>query len=510
MCKQIKISFLEDEKWWGGRSFDGHMMPFQTGYKADLRISSPNQAMPLLISNKGRYLWSEYPFRIQINEDNLQIDYRYGEIEMADGFCTMSAAYEEACKKHFPTDKKMPGLLNFTSPQYNTWIEMHYEPSQEKVLSYAREVLENGFKPGVLMIDDNWMKDYGNWEFNPAFFPNPKAMMEELHGMGFKVMLWVCPYVSADGYLYRTLNEKGYLLKDINKKAIVKEWWNGYSCILDMSNKAAIKWFEDKLKNLVRNYGVDGFKFDAGDPIMFDEEHLKDRYNWTEKIFPNEDCEVYAKIGLNFEYSELREAWKCAGKALLQRQQDKAHSWDGEGLKMIIPNGLAQGLMGYAYNCPDMVGGGMDSCFYDGEFKIDQELFVRYCQASVLFPIVQFSMAPWMALDKEHLEYCKEAVKIRERLTDYIVGLAKQAAQTGLPIMRSMEFVFPNQGYDGIVDQFMLGDKILVAPVLNKGQKTREVVLPEGIWQSDDGATYEGGRKVVIDSPISRIPWFKK
>ncbi|MCG8514154.1 MAG: hypothetical protein MI740_08435, partial [Halanaerobiales bacterium] len=100
---------------------------------------------------------------------------------------------------------------------YNTWIELMYDQNQEDILKYAHDIIDNGFPPGVLMIDDNWQEDYGKWDFYPSRFSNPKAMMDELHNLGFKVMMWVCPFVSPDCDVYRDLASKGAFLINADK-----------------------------------------------------------------------------------------------------------------------------------------------------------------------------------------------------------------------------------------------------------------------------------------------------
>lgn len=106
-------------------------------------------------------------------------------------------------KAHFPFDPTPPEALFYTRPQYNTWVELLYQQNQEGVLAYARSVLANGLAPGVLMIDDTWQEDYGLWRFHPGRFPNPKAMCRELHDLGFSVMVWLVPYLSADSPSFR-------------------------------------------------------------------------------------------------------------------------------------------------------------------------------------------------------------------------------------------------------------------------------------------------------------------
>lgn len=80
-------------------------------------------------------------------------------------------------------------------------------------MRYARKAVENGFPQGIFMIDDNWQNDYGNFDFKASRFPDPRGMIDSLHAMGFRVMLWISPYVSPDSPEFRELERKGYLLK---------------------------------------------------------------------------------------------------------------------------------------------------------------------------------------------------------------------------------------------------------------------------------------------------------
>ena len=93
----------------------------------------------------------------------------------------------------------------FTSPQLNTWIELTYHQNQKDILAYVKSMVAHGIEPGVLMIDDTWQTGYGDWRFDATRFPDPKAMICELHDMGFKVMLWMCPYVGMDTPAFRRI-----------------------------------------------------------------------------------------------------------------------------------------------------------------------------------------------------------------------------------------------------------------------------------------------------------------
>ena len=194
----------------------------------------------------------------------------------------------------------------------------------------------------------------------------------------------------------------------------------------------------------------------------------------------------------------------------MQRIRDRQHAWTGNGLDTLIPYVLSQGLLGYPYTCPDMIGGGEWSITLNPAFKCDEELFMRMAQCSALFPMMHFSWAPWRMLGEEAQKLCLEAAKLHLKFADIIVELVKQAPKTGEPIVRSMEYSYPHKGYEKIKDQFLLGENILVCPVIEKGAISRKVILPAGKWKYCDETIYGGDSEVIVDSPISVLPYFVK
>ncbi|THF80357.1 glycoside hydrolase family 31 protein [Cohnella fermenti] len=503
----IRVTLLEDEHWWGGAVADGTEMPFGArAFKRDLFGNlAYNQANSLLLSSKGRTVWSEQPFRYSFDGSELVVDGVKGTLRVEETGKYLRDAFMQASQAYFPPSGTLPDVRFFTVPQYNTWMEMSYHPTQEKVLAYADAILANGLPPGILMIDDNWHEDYGTLDFHPGRFPDPKAMIDRLHGLGFHVLLWVSPFISADGEVFRDLQGKGCLIRDSGGKPVIREWWNGYSAVLDGTNPEAARWFAEELDRLMERYGVDGFKLDAGDPQYYQAEDA----TWAPAT-PNDQCEAWARFGLRYAFNEYRACWKLAGQPLVQRLCDKDHSWGTDGLASLVPNGLAQGLAGYAFNCPDMVGGGQYGDLIKPDFQVDQELFVRYAQCSALFPMMQLSTAPWRVLDEQHLEWCVEAARLHGRMGACIEELARHAAKTGEPIMRHLAYEFPDGGYERVSDQFMLGSDVLVAPVLQRGATTRRIVFPPGAWLGDDGSEVSGPCELEVEAPLSRLPWYRK
>ena len=509
---KVELKLQKGEKVWAGVINDGHLMPFSKEYSMNFYgMNKNNQIQPLLVTSKGQYIWSEEPFKFDVLDGKVIVTDPYNKVEIGSHGTTLAESQRYVSTKYFKVSGLMPDSLLFSAPQYNTWIELNYNHNQADILKYAKAIIDNGMPPGVFMIDDTWQEDYGLWDFHPGRFPNPKEMINQLHKMGFKVMLWVCPFVSADQKLlyYALKDKKAFLMEKKNagdtwensNNPIMIPWWNGVSAELDFSNPEAVKWFNAQLDRLVNKYKVDGFKFDAADLQFYPENSLS-----KENESPNKQSENYTQFGLRFPFNEYRACWKMAGKPLVQRLLDKNHSWSD--LQLLIPQIIVQGLSGYTFCCPDMIGGGMLGSF-ENSTTINQDLIVRSAQCQALMPMMQFSVAPWRILDKTHLEAVKNAVKIRMKHTSLILKLANESGKTGEPIVKNMEFVFPNQGYASIIDQFMLGDKIMVAPML-ESKTTRNVILPKGKWLADDGKMYQGGKTYGIIVPLNRLPYFEK
>jgi len=513
---RLELKSPPGEYWWGGLSVDGNQMPYSgdTEFSRDLFANNAgNQAVPLLISSKGRYVWSEKPIAYTFKGGKLLVTSAHGKIDSGIAGKTLKETYLHVSKKYFQTDGKLPDPLLFTHPQYNTWIELMYDQNEKDILKYAQSIVDQGYPPGVLMIDDNWQENYGVWEFSARRFKDPKGMVRKLHKMGFKVMLWVCPFVTSDCATYRALAKQGLLLRDAgrrknpvwsntpNKPAIVR-WWNGASALLDLSNPNTRRWFNAQLDRLVNDYGVDGFKLDAGDAHFY-----KSGVVSKNVTLPNEHTMHFARIGLKYPLNEYRASWKMAGRPLAQRLRDKRHRW--EDVPLLIPGIISQGLMGYAFTCPDMIGGGEYGSFLQTA-TIDRELVVRSAQCSALMPMMQFSVAPWRILGKDEARICKDMAKLHLKMGKEILTLARESAKTGEPIVRSLEYEYPNSGYATIKDQFLLGDRIMVAPVLEKGARARKVVFPKGSWTGDDGSTVVGPKQIEIKAPLARLPWYRR
>ncbi|MHB1484114.1 MAG: glycoside hydrolase family 31 protein [Saccharofermentanales bacterium] len=509
MNYSMTIGFLENEHWWGGAIVDGLAMPFCAGshHKRELDHNNTyNQAAPFLLSDKGRFIWCEFAFEFIIDDNNIILTGSKGRPQIFEGYGDLRGAFLEAGRRFFPASEKAPPEEFFNGIQYNTWIELAYDQNQAGILDYARKIKETGMpSTGIIMIDCGWNEYNGRYEFSLAKFSDPKAMIDELHDLGFKVMLWNCPFISADTPEYRFARDNNLLVRDRSGNPSIKQWWDGFSAVLDFTNPQAAGWYEKQNRRLMDLYGVDGFKFDAGDAHFYSDDDVT--FLPTDS---NGQSEAWAMFGLSFDFNEFRASWKCGGQAIVQRLGDKDHAWSDNGMYCLVPSLLAQGIIGMPYTCPDMIGGGQYFDFIKKTDCLDQELFVRYAQCAALMPMMQFSAAPWRVLDERHFNLCKEAAWIHMEYAPLILELVENAKITGEPVIRYMEYVFPGQGLEKMIDQFMLGNDTLVAPVFHKGVQKRDVAFPEGIWVDRNGDAVTGGRTVTVDAPLEVLPIFRR
>ena len=278
------IRSIGDEKWWGAIMNDGSLQPYKDLEEFNLENQCRNGAtVPFLVSSRGRYVWSERPFRFSFSNGTLKIRSHYEKVLPVQAGNTLKEAYVQASAKHFPFTSQTPPEEMFTKPQFNNWIEVATCGINQRVTEdYIDAIYDNGFPCGVLMIDGGWMIQHGSTIFNPETFPAPKNMFEKIRSYGYKGMLWTSNFISADNrreYLdYRLAGpRKRPLLLESNEypgEECIVHWWSGKSVTFDLTNPEALKEFADNLEKFRKAYGFDGFKSDVGVDVNLTNRHL--------------------------------------------------------------------------------------------------------------------------------------------------------------------------------------------------------------------------------------------
>ncbi len=501
------------EKWRGGTTFFGSEQPYGTTGERDLALNSYcNPCAPFLVSSAGRYVWSDRSFTFSFADGVLTIRSKYEKVEPVQAGATLRDAFMAASLAHFPPSGRFPDPLFFSKPQFNTWVEScAMGNSQSFVENYMDGVLASGIPCGVFMIDDGWAPrpQYGDLVFNEKLFPDPKAMFAKARSAGFRTLLWTTPYIDRTSHFYEEASARELLLRNSVSGGVHQAFYYPglpASGIMDLYDETKWDFFERRYKDFLAEYGVDGFKFDFTDAECVLRKFVADDPGTPvpEGLDPADYTGAWGRFATRFPFHELRAGWKYGGLPIVVRLQDKSHTW--EDLRLLIPDMLAAGIQGCPFVCPDMIGGGCGGEVFATGQGLDRRLFVRSCQVQALMPMMQFSAAPWRLLGEEELNACREAANLHVALAPRILTLARHAAETGEPIVRHMEYVFPRQGFDECLQQFMLGDDLLVAPVVHPDDHV-SIRLPAGKWRDDLGENHVGPCELIIDNvPLDRIP----
>jgi alpha-glucosidase (family GH31 glycosyl hydrolase) len=391
----------------------------------------------------------------------------------------------------------------FTRPTWTTWARYKTQINHTVVLNYAREIVNHGYPHHVLEIDDKWQSYYGDYEFDPAKFPDARGLIAELHRMGFAVTAWVHPFVEPGARAMAEGAAQGYLVRAASGAPYHVPWWQGRGGLLDVSNPRALEWFFGNLRRLQAETGLDGYKFDAGEGLYLPADAVTHA-----PMERNEYAQRYVDaIAQHYALCEVRSGWFNQRAPVFFRQWDKSTHWThANGLRSVIPGALSLSLTGYPFVLPDMIGG---NAYAE---QADAELMIRWTQLTALLPAMQFSLAPW-DYGEHCAAICRRYAELHTLFAPRIVQLAQAAARTGEPIVRPVFWLAPqDENALRCDDEFLLGDDVLVAPVVEPGARRREVYLPPGLWRDYwTSAVFSGPVTLSgFAAPLEVLPLFER
>ncbi|HMQ30585.1 MAG TPA: glycoside hydrolase family 31 protein [Chloroflexaceae bacterium] len=393
----------------------------------------------------------------------------------------------------------------FARPIWTTWAHYKMGVTQADVESFAQTIAERGYPRSVLEIDDRWQRAYGAASFDAAKFPDPRAMVERLHALGFKVTLWTPTFFNPAGEDFAEAARRGYLIRHPADGApYLVRWWQGYGANLDITNPEARAWWLERLRALQRETGVDGFKFDAGE-ANFVPPDARTYAGGPRRRY----ADTYAAwVAEHFEYTEVRCGWRSQSRGILFREWDKWSRWGlDNGLHSVLTQALALSIVGYPFVLPDMIGGNA----YNQELP-DGELMARWTQLTALMPSMQFGIPPWR-YDDETDAICRRYALLHEGLAPYLADVVAETLRHGAPMVRPLAWAAPG---DAVAltsdDQFLLGERFMAAPVVRAGQRSRDVYLPAGRWRDNwSGEEHEGPRLLAaVPAPLEIMPLYER
>ncbi|MCX9155413.1 glycoside hydrolase family 31 protein [Niveibacterium sp. 24ML] len=386
------------------------------------------------------------------------------------------------------------------APIWTTWAKYKADIDASRVLEFARAVRAHGYPGATLEIDDRWQSAYGATDFDPQRFPDPAALVATLRELGFATTLWITPFLADGAANTAEAQALGHLVRHPDGTPYRVRWWQGEAALLDLTNPAARDWWADKLRSLQHATGIAGYKFDAGEANFLP----ADAVTHT-PIERSEYSRLWAEFAAeHFPYGEARCGWRGQRNAILYRQWDKFSTWgEDNGLASVVTQALALGLVGYPFVLPDMVGGNA----YGN--TVSPELMIRWTQACAPMLAIQFSIPPW-ELGAEVDAICRRYTELHVALAPRRIAAARQATVDGTPPIRPMIWAAPERAEAaGIADQYLLGEDLLVAPVLAEGLRARDIWLPPGQWRDYwGGAVYPGGWLTAWPAALDVLPLF--
>ncbi|MGB2570116.1 TIM-barrel domain-containing protein [Micromonospora citrea] len=394
---------------------------------------------------------------------------------------------------------------------FGAWISSGFFPdSQQRVLERARLIRERGIPCDVLHLDCYWQVA-GRWSelrWDDEAFPDPTGMLKTLADQGFRVCLWMNPYLMTGSPLYAEAAEAGYFLRRADGSTYVADVWHGSypACaIVDLTNPAAVRWFSGLLRPLLEQ-GAAVFKTDFAEGVPADAVAHNgmtgvELHNVYALMFNDVVADVTEEI------TGHRTVW--ARSSYLGGQRHSAQ-WSGDvnatwpALASTLRGGLSHGLSGVPFWSHDTGG-------FHG--TPEPELYVRWTQFGALSPLVRLhgttSRLPW-DFPAETERDAVAALRLRYRLLPYLYSAAVEAARTGAPMMRALLVDTPDDPTAWTSDlQYRLGTDLLVAPVTDPSGQ-RRLYLPAGDEWVDavTGERHPGGRHLRVTVPLHRLPLY--
>ncbi len=432
--------------------------------------------------------------------------------------------------------------------------KLRYE-TQEQLLQVARKHKSLGLPLDAIVCDFFHWSRQGDWSFDPAYWPDPRAMVDELRAMNVQLMVSIWPTVDKRSHNFDAFKEHGHLVRT-ERGARTQFDFLGDCCIVDFTDPGAREHVWSLVKKNYFDLGIRMFWLDEAEPeyVKYDFDHF--RYHQGPLLaVGNEYPRSYSRCFYEGQQaggqSEIINLVRCAWVGsqrygALLWSGDIASSWSSMRNQLAI--GLSVSIAGIPWWNSDIGG------FHGGDPNDPafQELLVRWFQWGAFCPVMRLHgdrepRQPKPDLAKGDPDYCqsgadnelwsfgegnfqilKRYLLIREALRDYIRSVMEEAHQHGDPVMRTVFFEFPNDREAWRVeDQYLFGPRYLVCPILEAGARKRVVYLPDGsrwsrAWFKDvqgneigirDSArdeVWNGGQTIQVEAPIDDTPVFER
>jgi alpha-D-xyloside xylohydrolase len=396
------------------------------------------------------------------------------------------------------------------------WISRAYYKTFEEAEEVARTIRDRQIPCDVYTLDGRAWLDTDSrfyFEWDASRYPEPEKFIAVMRELNLKLCVWEYPLCSVENSKYKDFEANSWFLKDKQGNTYQYEFDLSpfgkvltplpKSGLLDFTVADAARWWYEQHRKL-HEMGVDVFKVDFGEQTPEDAYASNGdsgvQYHNALPLLYNQTCFQASEDHFGEGLVWSRSGWAGSQRFAMQWGGDPQASWNG--LAGSIIGGQSWAFTGGPFYSHDIGG------FYGG--PPDPELYVRWLQAGVFGPFCRIHgigpREPWYFGDEAE-RIVKEWLAIRYRLIPYLQRQVLEAAESGLPVMRGMALAFPGDRRTWNFElQYMLGDHLLVAPILQPGGHVT-VCLPEGGWYDFfTGERREGGQVLKMQMPRDRMP----
>lgn len=531
---RLKVTFEanKDEKIYGMGQYQQDILDLK-GCNIELAHRNSQASIPFYVSSKGYGFFWHNPAIGSVSFGKNVTEWRADSTKKMDYWITAGDTPAQIESQYSQVTGRAPMMPECGLGFWQCKLRYH---NQEQVLSVAREYHRRGIPVDVFVVDYYHWPRCGDYRFDENFFPDPKAMAEELRSYGMELMVSVWPQIDWRSENFQEMRQKGLLVQTEHGLNVQMDF-QGNNVFYDATNPEAREYVWDKCKKNYAENGIKLFWLDEAEPEYTTYDYENYRYYAGSvmqqgNIYPREYArgfyEGQKKNGQEDVLNLVRCAW--AGS-----QQYGALIWSGDihstyqDFRNQIVAGLQMGLSGIPWWTTD-IGGFHGGNIYDKDF---QELLIRWFQFGAFCPVMRLhgNRLPRTPLYKangeetegtgadneiwsygeENYQIMKKFIEIREMMRDYTRSLMAEAHETGAPVMRTMFYEFPEDTRTWELDtQYMYGSDILAAPIVEPHAMSRKVYLPSGCtWtNAHTGEILQGGQWIEAEASIDTIPVF--
>lgn len=535
----LRLEAYDGEKIFGMGQHQIHHLDLK-GCRFELAQRNSQATIPFIISNRGYgFFWNNPGYGSVTFAKNMTEWVAEGSV-VIDYWVTAGDTPAQIIERYTEVTGRAPEFPEWASGFWQ--CKLRYK-TQDELMEIAREHKRRGIPLSVIVIDFFHWPQQGDWKFDLTKWPDPKAMVEELHEMGIELMVSVWPTVEPRSENYAAMKERGYLIQSDRGVR------TNYVCLgapvhYDAMNPGARAFVWSKIKeNYLDPYGIRMFWLDETEPeyTAYDFDNYRHYLGSSKEVgnyYPVAAAQGFYEGLMESGIKDVINLTRCAWAGC---QKYGVVLWSGDiqsnfkMLKLQIKAGLNAAVSGMAWWTTDIGG------FYGGDTESPsfRELLVRWFEYGVFCPVLRLHghrkplEAPAGEMDEvadsglfdvescgpneiwrfgeENYAILKKMVLLRERLRPYVMKAMDKAHQIGVPPMRPLFMDFSEDAicWD-VEDEFLFGDDLLVAPIMDEGVRSREVYLPKGrCWQNVyTGESFEGGQTVKCDAPMEYIPVF--